>query len=137
MARITKERVEEIVGEPVVAFADAQSLESRYGKSVAAGGAASSAVLGARVKRLRRHDAVDLPRFVTIAAGKTAVHVFGYRKTDTYTIGSIDRESLEVEVQQRLFWTRLTLVDRANGRSYMAFLGRIIPGRKALLAALL
>jgi hypothetical protein len=136
MARITKERVEEIVGEPVVAFADAQSLESRYGKSVRAGGVASSAVLGTRVRRLRRPDAVDLPRFVTIAAGKTAVHVFGYRKTEAYAIGSIERSSLELHVQRRLFWTRLTLVDKANGRSYMAFLGRIIRGRKALLAAL-
>ncbi len=81
MAWITGERVEEIVGEPVLAFADAQSLESRYGKSVRAGGAGSSAVLGARVRSLRREDAVDLPRFVTIAAGDRAVHVFGYRKT--------------------------------------------------------
>jgi hypothetical protein len=85
---------------------------------------------------LRRPDAVALPRFVTIVAGQTAVHVFGYRKSDAYPIGSIARGSLEVEVQQRLLWTRLTLVDRANDRSYMAFLGRIVPGRKALLPAL-
>lgn len=51
-------------------------------------------------------------------------------------IGSIDRGSLKVEVKQGLFWTRLTLVDTAAGRSYMGFLGRVIPGRKALLAAL-
>lgn len=136
MARITKERVEEIVGEPVVAFADAQSLESRYGKSVPSGGPAATGVLKLRAKQLRRDDAVDLPRFVTIAAGQRAVHVFGYRKTETFMIGSIDRAVLKVEVQQGLFWTRLTLVDTAAGRSYMAFLGRIIPGRKALLSAL-
>jgi hypothetical protein len=51
-------------------------------------------------------------------------------------IGSIDRGSLETEVKQGLFWTRLTLLDRATGRSYLAFQGRITPGRKALLAAL-
>ena len=100
------------------------------------GGAVATGVLKLRAKSLRRDDAVDLPRFVTIAVGNTAVHVFGYRKTEAYMIGSIDRGSLKVEVQQGLFWTRLTLVDAAAGRSYMSFLGRIIPGRKALLAAL-
>jgi hypothetical protein len=128
--------VEEIVGEPVVAFADAQSLESRYGKSVRSGGAVATGVLKLRARSLRRDDAVGLPRFVTIAVGSTAVHVFGYRKTEAYMIGSIDRGSLRVEAQQGLFWTRLTLIDTAAGRSYMSFLGRIIPGRKAVLAAL-
>ena len=43
-------------------------------------------VLGERVRSLRREDAVDLPRFVTVAAGDRAVHVFGYRKTEAYMI---------------------------------------------------
>lgn len=140
MARITKDRVEEIVGEPVIAFADAQSIESRYSKSVSAGGGLASGVLKLRAKSLRRSDAVQLPRFVTIAVGNRAVHVFAHRKVadgvEPYVIGSIDRGSLEVEVTQGLFWTRLTLIDRDAGRSYTAFQGRIMPGRKHLLAAL-
>jgi len=103
---------------------------------VRSGGAVATGVLKLRAKSLRRDDGVDLPRFVTIAVANAAVHVFGYRKTEAYTIGSIDRGSLEVAVQQGLFWTRLTLIDTAAGRSCMGFLGRIIPGRKALLAAL-
>ena len=89
-----------------------------------------------RTKSLKRADAVALPRFVTIAVGNTAVHVFGYRGTEAYMIGSIPRDSVQVEISSGLFWTRLTLIDPAAARSYMAFLGRIIPGRKALLSAL-
>jgi hypothetical protein len=132
--------VEEIVGEPVVAFADAQSLESRYGKSVPTGGALASGVLNLRAKSVRRSDAVQLPRFLTIAVGERAVHLFAHRKSaegvQPYTIGSIDRGALTTEIGQGVFWTRLTLVDRAAGRSYMAFQARITPRRKALLAAL-
>jgi len=128
------------VGEPVVAFADAQSIESRYSKSTAAGGGLASGVLKLRAKSLRRSDAVQLPRFVTIAVGNRAVHLFAHRKAadgvEPYVIGSIARGSLQVEIKQGFFWTRLTLIDREAGRSYMVFQGRIIPGRKALLAAL-
>jgi hypothetical protein len=121
-------------------FADAQSLESQYGKSGSAGGALASGLLKLRAKKVRRSDAVQLPRFVTIAVGEKAVHLFAHRKTadgvEPYIIGSIARGSLETEIKQGLFWTRLTLIDREEGRSYMAFQGRIMPRRKALVAAL-
>lgn len=133
IARITKERVEEIVGEPVLAFANGQSLESRYGKSVQAGGALASGLLSLRVKGVRRSDAVQLPRFVWIAVGEKAVHLFAHRQAangvEPYVLGSVERSSLETEIKQGLFWTRLTLIDRDEGRSYMAFQSRLTAGR--------
>ncbi len=129
--------------EPIVAWCNGQSLESRYFSSVpapvggAAGGIGAGAVLRHQFTKARRDDAVSMPRFPVIAAAAERIYVFDGPVARLPAIALVERQKCGVLVSGNGMWRRLDiLVEDEPPRSYTAVFN-VLLGSHRRLAALL
>jgi hypothetical protein len=134
--------LEAALAEPVH-WAWGQNTESRYSQT-GRPNLLTGLVLRQAARRRSRPDAVRLPRFPVLAVGAGRLYVFEMAAleraaksgTAVSPIASLSRPEAELDVQRGLMWKRVTIISRAEGRSYTIYLNSVFGGRKRVAETL-
>jgi hypothetical protein len=129
----------ERVAEPILAWCNGQSLESRYSSSVPSvvGGApariAGAGVLRHQFNKEQRDDAVSMPRFPVIAVTADRIYVFDGPVARAGPLAVLERARCECLLGGRAMWRRLDIVDTGPPpQSYTVFFNLLLGGRGRL-----
>ncbi|HLZ72742.1 MAG TPA: hypothetical protein VKV26_22795 [Dehalococcoidia bacterium] len=124
------------VPEPIVAWHNGQSLESRYGRAAPAGGVtrvAAGAILRHQFNKARRPDAVTMPRFPVVAVSAGRVYWFAGPVPAGEPVAVLERAECGVIVSGNWWWRRLDLVAAGEpARSYTVLFNGLFGSRKRL-----
>jgi hypothetical protein len=133
----------ERIPEPVLAWCNGQSMESRYSPSVRGPVGVPAAQVGAtgvlrhQFSKARREDAVPMPRFPVIAATAERIYVFDGPLASAEPLAVLDRSACQILVSGKAMWHRLDVVyDGPPPRSYTTFFNLLVGSRRRLNALL-